>query len=90
MIGPRLDAAMRFLNRFVRLSFYIPEITGTLLFEIELDIIMQRALIALQGKHIISFFGNDFRCDFALASHRIDGDDGAFNRESNPTTPGSP
>ncbi|MEO1608908.1 MAG: hypothetical protein AAFR90_06080 [Pseudomonadota bacterium] len=33
MIGPRLDAAMRFLNRFVRLSFYIPEITGTLLFE---------------------------------------------------------
>lgn len=57
------------------------ELIGLLLSHEEFDIHAQRALIALQGEHVVSLLVEDFPGDVALAAHRIDGDDRPLDRQ---------
>ena len=49
--------------------------------EIEADIVMQRALVALQRQDIVSALTNDLLCDRALAVERVSGHDRALQRQ---------
>ena len=45
------------------------------------DIIMQAALIAFQGEHVIGFAGHDAGRDGGLCPHGVDADDQAFESQ---------
>ena len=68
---------MAFLDRFMAAYCCISEFHLCLLTKKELDIVAQRALIVLQRKDVVSLFVDDQSGDLALASHSVDGDDGA-------------
>ena len=76
---PGLDTAMIAIDSFVPTDGGIFEIIGFLLGHEEFDIFAQRALITLQGQDIIGFLVHDLLGDGTLATHRVDGDDGAFD-----------
>ena len=59
----------------------ILEAVGLLLGGEQFDILAQRPLIALERQHVVGLLGEDFLGDVALAADRVDGDDGALDRQ---------
>ena len=45
----------------------------------QLDVVAQRALVALQGQDVVGLLVDDLLGDGALAAHGVDGDDGALD-----------
>jgi hypothetical protein len=50
-------------------------------FDTAVDILSQRSLIAFERDNVISLFFDDFLGDISLTPHRVNGDDGAVDRQ---------
>ena len=72
-----LDAAMARIGRCVNGAVYGQLRVGKENF----DILMEGALIALAGKHVICFFGGDGCGDGFLCAHRVNRSNRALNRQ---------
>src|SRR3954466_6219423 len=79
--GPGLDAAMIAVDRLITADLGVLEACCLLLGNKQLNVLAQRALIALQREHVIGFLVHDLLCDVALAAHGIDGHDRTLDRQ---------
>src|SRR5208337_1342 len=78
---PGFDPAVIAIDGLVAADLGILEIYRLLFIDEELDIVFERALIALQGEDVIGFLVDDRLSDFALATHRVDGDHRPLDRQ---------
>ena len=78
---PGFDPAVIAIDGLVAADLGILEIYRLLFVDEELDIVFERALIALQGEDVIGFLVDDRLSDFALATHRVDGDHRPLDRQ---------
>ena len=79
--GPGLDAAVIAVDGLLPGDLGVLEADGFLLGGEQFDILAQGALIAFERQHVIGLHGEDFLGDVALAADRVDGDDGALDRQ---------
>src|SRR4051812_19383195 len=79
--GPGLDTAMIAVDRLITADLGILKACCLLLGDKQLNVLAQRALIALQREHVIGFLVHDLLCDVALATHGIDGHDRTLDRQ---------
>ena len=77
--GAGFDAAMIALDGLIGADFGLLEPVGLLFSGKLLDVLAQRALITFEGKDVVGFFVDDFLRNGTLATHRVDGYDGALN-----------
>ncbi len=77
----RLDAAVIAVDRFVHADRLVGKTAGSLLVCEQFDILAQRPLVALQRQDVVGLLVDDLPRNLALASDRIDGDDGALDRQ---------
>ena len=75
------DPAVIAIDGLVAADLGVLEIYRLLFIDEELDIVFERALIALQGENVIGFLVDDRLCNFALAAHRVDGHDRSLDRQ---------
>jgi hypothetical protein len=78
--GSGFDAAVIAIDGLVAADRGVLEAIGLLLGGEQLDILAQRALVALKGENVIGVLVEDFLRDAALAAHGVDGYDGALDR----------
>ena len=79
-VGSGFDAAVIAVDRLIAADLCILEAVGFLLGGKHLDILAQGALIAFEREDVVGLLLQDFRSNIALASHGIDGHDGALDR----------
>src|SRR4051794_16333515 len=79
--GPGLDAAMIAVDLRGPADLGVGEVLGFLLRGEQRDVLVQRALIALEGQNVVGLLVQDLLRDAALASHGLDGHDGALDRQ---------
>ena len=72
---PGFNPAVIAIDGLVAADLGVLEIYRLLFIDEELDIVFERALIALQGEDVIGFLVDDRLRDVALAAHRVDGHD---------------
>src|ERR687897_1226513 len=75
------DAAVIAVDRLVPADRRGLEAVGLLLFDKHLNILAQGALVVLERENIVSPFVEDLARDGALAPHRVNGHDGAVDRQ---------
>src|SRR5215467_9895164 len=80
-IDSGLDAPMVAVDRFVSADLRILEAIGLLLCREKLDVLAKSALVAFECENIVGLLGQNFRRDVALAAHRVDSHDSAFDRQ---------
>jgi len=80
-IGSGLDAAMIAVDGFMSGDLVSLKPFAFLLGGEQLDILAQRALVALEGENVIGFLVEDFLGDVALAADGVGGNDGAFDHQ---------
>src|SRR5271170_7395795 len=78
---PSFDPPVVAIDGLVAADLGVLEIYRLLFIDEELDIVFERALIALQGENVIGFLVDDRLCNFALAAHRVDGHDRSLDRQ---------
>src|SRR5918994_2301295 len=78
---PGFDAAVIAVDRLVPADRRVLEAVGLLLFDKYLDILAQGALVVLERENIVSLLVEDLARDGALAPHRVNGHDGAVDRQ---------
>src|SRR4051794_20258478 len=69
------------VDRLITADLGILEACCLLLGDKQLNVLAQRALIALQREHVIGFLVHELLCDVALAAHGIDGHDRTLDRQ---------
>ena len=80
-VGARLDAAVIAIDGLMPADLGVLEADRPLLGGEQFDVRAQRTLIILERQHVIGLLGEDVPGEFALAANRIDGDDGALDRQ---------
>ena len=78
--GAGFDAAVIAVDGLGAADLGIGKPIGFLLCAEQVNIVAQAALVAFQRQHVVGLLVDDLLCDVALAAHRIDGDDRAFDR----------
>ena len=79
-VSSGFDAPVIAIDGFMPADLCVLEIPGLLLGNEDFDILAQCALVAFEREHVIGVFIQDFLGNIALATHRIDGHDGALDR----------
>ncbi len=75
-----LDASVIAVDRLVPADGGVLEVPGFLLGDEHVDVVAQASLVAFEGENVVGFLVDDGPGDVALASHGVDGDDGALDR----------
>ena len=78
---PGFDPAIVSVYGFRAADLGVREIARLLLRYQQFDVIAQRPLVTFQPEDIVGFLLDDLPCDGALAAHRVDCDDRAFDRQ---------
>ena len=80
-VGSGLDAAVVAVDGLMAADFCILEAIGLLFGGEQFDILAKSPLIAFERQHVIGLFVEDLLGDGALAADRVEGDDGALDRQ---------
>ena len=81
-VGPRFDAAVIAVDGLMLAHFgVLEEALGLLFGDEQFVILAQGPLIALERQHVVGLLVDDLLGDGALAADRVEGDDGALDRQ---------